>query len=65
MIIDKKEPGANAAYGYRIIFEETINQYKLPYAHKYEYFNLGAFDEIYSKVIGDVYLIDYGEICKN
>jgi len=65
LLIEKDEIGGNAGYGYRIIFKDTIDRYKLPFSHKYKYFNVGAYDKIYFKVFHNVYFVDYKQICNN
>lgn len=65
LVLDKRGIGSNAGYGYRILFEDTVQKYNLPYFHRYKGFNLGAYDEIYFKISEDIYFIDYEKTCKN
>ena len=65
LLIDKKSPGANAAYGYRSTTEDTVKKYKLPYEHIYKGINVGMGDEVAFVLKKNYYLLNYRIICKN
>lgn len=64
LIIDKKEPGANAAYGYRNTTEEIVKKYNLPYEHIYKGMKVGIEDETFFTLKRKFYFIDYKKSCK-
>ncbi len=64
LIIDKKEPGANAAYGYRNTTEEIVKKYNLPYEHIYKGVKVGTADKTHFILNKKYYFIDYKKSCK-
>ncbi len=64
LLIDKDKIGAGAAYGYRNVFKEIIDKYKLPYHHKFDGLKIGTHEELFLTVKQDCYLIDYEEVCR-
>jgi len=65
LLIDKKEPGANAAYGYRNTNEEVVKKYNLPYEHIYKGIKVGTSDKIYLTLNRKFYFLNYNQVCKN
>jgi len=65
LLIDKNEPGANAAYGYRNTTEEVIRKYKLPYEYKFKGIKVGAGDKVYLTLNKKFFFLDYKKICQN
>ena len=65
LLIDKDEPGANAAYGYRNTTEEIVKEYDLPYEHVYKGMKVGVADKTYFTLQKKFYFIDYKKTCKN
>jgi len=62
LVIDKKI-GNNAGSGYRNTFKETINEYKLPYIHKYDGMAFCIKDKEETFLKNPFYFIDYKKIC--
>ncbi|MCW8966813.1 MAG: hypothetical protein OQK82_09050 [Candidatus Pacearchaeota archaeon] len=64
LIIDKKEPGANNAYGGRNTTKEIIKKYSLPYEHIYKGIKVGSEDETLFIFNKEFYFVNYKKICK-
>lgn len=65
LIIDKKEIGANAAYGYRNTFKKIIKEYNIPYEHKYKSISFGTYKKIFSEIHSDFHFFNYKKACKH
>ncbi|KHO50355.1 MAG: hypothetical protein QT05_C0052G0034 [archaeon GW2011_AR13] len=63
LIIDAKEPGSNASYGYRNIMESLQKEYNFPYEHMYKGMKIGIEDRIFFTLNRKFYFIDYKKIC--
>ena len=65
LVIDKEGIGANAANGYRNTFKEIIEEYNLPYAHKFKGLKLGNHEETLATIHHDFYFVNYEKICEH
>src|SRR3989338_5710522 len=65
LVIDRKEVGSNAGYGYRITFGEMIERYNLPYHHVYNGIKMGLFWEEPLILNDSFYLVNYKKICRH
>ncbi len=63
LLLDKNDLGANSAYGHRTVFKELIDEYNLPYFHKFKGVKIGGYDKVYFNIDEDFYFIDYKECC--
>ncbi|HLD55330.1 MAG TPA: FAD-dependent oxidoreductase [Candidatus Nanoarchaeia archaeon] len=63
LIIDAKEPGSNASYGYRNIMESLQKEYNFPYEHMYKGMKIGIEDKIFFTLNRKFYFINYKKIC--
>jgi len=63
LIIDKNQKGSNEGYGYRNTFKEIIDEFKIPYTHKYKGLKLGSFNETIATIDTDFYLFEYQKLC--
>jgi len=62
LIIDKKEPGSNAAFVYRNTFPETIREYNLPYEHVFQGAIVGTYAHP-TEINEKFYFINYKKVC--
>ena len=62
LIIDKIGPGADKTYAIRTAFEKIINEYGLPYHHKYKGLIFANYDEEYV-LDCKPYSINYKDVC--
>lgn len=65
LIIDKEEPGANSAYGYKNTFEKVIKEYNLPYEQKYKSVLFGTYKKIFTEIPSKFYFINYKIACNH
>jgi len=65
LVIDKKELGANAGYGYRNTTKEIVKKYGLKYIHIFDGIKVGTYDRVYVTVNEKFYFLNYKKICKN
>jgi len=64
LVIDKNQIGENIKqFRYRNTFKEVIDEYNLPFEHKFKGLKMGTCDKIYSTIDHSFYFVDYTKIC--
>ncbi len=64
LILDKRDIGGNSDCGYRNTFKEVIDEYDLPYFHKYQGIKIGSNDRIFFTLKEPFYFLDYKTSCE-
>ncbi|MDH3352918.1 MAG: FAD-dependent oxidoreductase [Nanoarchaeota archaeon] len=65
LVIDKKEIGANAGYGYRVMLKKDIEEYGIPHVKKFKGIKIGSYKNISATIDKEDYFVIYQEVCKH
>jgi len=63
LIIEKISPGSNSPHYHRIISNEMVNKYRLPFIRTYKGLKLGVHNQIYASIKYPSTLVSYSQVC--